>query len=344
MRGIYRAAAYIPVGRVEGRPTAGPDEDGFTLGATALERLWDAAASPPPVARFMLVGDVPPEAYDDFVRFLGYPVLTEHFGAGVAGLRAAVQDAADLARGSEPILLVAVDLLSRSEEAPPRSSDGDAAVAIWVAEEGRADLLRAVGDLPGHGGSATAPLFRLARERRRDDPRLWVGDWDAGPGRELPAGAVRLLRSSPPHGGPVSQGAYVPRPRYLENLPSRWWFAGEKCPACSAVTFPPRGRCRQCGLREGLETTRLPRDGGEVIASTVIGPGGQPTEFDDQVDAAGPYGVVLVELVPGARVTLQVSDAEPGAIDVGQRVATRLRRLYPMEGEWRYGRKAVPLR
>lgn len=81
-----------------------------------------------------------------------------------------------------------------------------------------------------------------------------------------------------------------------------------------------------------------------MVASTTVGPGGQPTEFDDQVARSGPYGVVLVELAPGARVTLQVTDARPGELGVGARVGTSLRRLYPMEGEWRYGRKAVPLR
>lgn len=88
---------------------------------------------------------------------------------------------------------------------------------------------------------------------------------------------------------------------------------------------------------------RLPRDGGEVVAATSIGPGGQPTEFDEQVATMGSYSVVLVELMRGARVTLQATDSRPGELEIGSRVATRLRRLYPMEGEWRYGRKAVPM-
>jgi uncharacterized OB-fold protein len=80
-----------------------------------------------------------------------------------------------------------------------------------------------------------------------------------------------------------------------------------------------------------------------VVAATVIGKGGQPTEFDPQVEALGGYGVVLAEFEPGVRLTLQVTDASPADVRIGDRVGTRLRRLYPMEGEWRYGRKAVPL-
>lgn len=78
------------------------------------------------------------------------------------------------------------------------------------------------------------------------------------------------------------------------------------------------------------------------MAITTISPGGQPTEFDAQVEASGPYEVALVELVGGTRVTLQVADGRPGDLAVGDPVNTVLRRLYPMEGEWRYGRKAVP--
>jgi uncharacterized OB-fold protein len=57
---------------------------------------------------------------------------------------------------------------------------------------------------------------------------------------------------------------------------------------------------------------------------------------------SGPYGVVLAELVPGVRATLQVADARPADVRVGSRVDTVLRRLYAIEGAWRYGRKAVP--
>jgi uncharacterized OB-fold protein len=74
----------------------------------------------------------------------------------------------------------------------------------------------------------------------------------------------------------------------------------------------------------------------------VIGPGGQPTEFDPQVAEWGSYEVLLVELAPGARATVQLTDAEPGSVRIGDRVDTRLRRVYPIEGEWRYARKAVP--
>ncbi|MGI0140176.1 MAG: Zn-ribbon domain-containing OB-fold protein [Thermoplasmata archaeon] len=143
--------------------------------------------------------------------------------------------------------------------------------------------------------------------------------------------------------GAVSEGAYVPRARYLEEIPSRWRFEGEECLACRYLTFPRRGRCRHCARTDKMQPHAFPLDGVKVVSATEIGKGGQPTEFDLWVEAMGPYGVLLVELAPGVRATVQTSGAPIGEFPIGRPVSTRLRRLYPMEGEWRYGRKAVPV-
>jgi len=136
----------------------------------------------------------------------------------------------------------------------------------------------------------------------------------------------------------------VAAPRDEESRPSRWGFVADRCSACHVLTFPQRGRCRDCGRSDGLRPEALPLDGWTVVAVTWIGAGGQPTEFDTQVETNGPYGVVLAEMGPDVRVTLSVADASRGELRIGSKVDTRLRRLYPMEGAWRYGRKAVPVR
>jgi uncharacterized OB-fold protein len=221
------------------------------------------------------------------------------------------------------------------------SATGAGAAAFWF-EEGRGAPLPESAAARARGVTALDASFELFRTAARSNPSSWVGDWDAdqptGPSVDLARIAGLVGRST----AAVSEGAYVPRPRYLENLPSRWRFVADSCATCGAFTFPARGVCRTCGRSDGLRSVPLPRDGIEVVATTVIGPGGQPTEFDPQVETLGPYEVLLAELVPGVRVTLQVSDAAPGSLRIGDRVDTRLRRLYAMDGEWRYGRKAVP--
>ncbi|MGC2360393.1 MAG: zinc ribbon domain-containing protein [Thermoplasmata archaeon] len=344
MRGITQAAGYLPVASVDGRRTAARDEDGFTLAATALERLDDASPGTTGVHRLLLVGDLPPSAESDLIRFLGSATGATRLPRGAAGLRAAIRTATDPNLGSEPVLVVAVDLWQTKSSARKngRRAPPDCAVAFRVAPDPKQKRRWEPPGASGDASSSTSALRRLALERGPAERGQWVGDFDPDSEVGQSAGGGFGARPKMPLAGPFSQGAYVPQPRYVENLPSRWRMMGETCSACGTVTFPPRGRCRQCGTVDGLRSVRLARDGGEVVASTVIRSGGQPTEFDDQVEATGPYEVVLVEIAPGVRVTLQVSDAAPGQLGIGARVATRLRRLYAMEGEWRYGRKAVP--
>ena len=176
---------------------------------------------------------------------------------------------------------------------------------------------------------------------RLEGPVRWLGSWAShGAGRNPPG--VRFLDRAFAVTA-VSQGAYVPHPRYQENLASRWRLEGERCAHCGALTFPTTGRCRWCGRNDGLRAESLPRTDLEVEAVTTISSGAQPTEFDPLVDSVGAYDVALVSLAPDVRATVQVTDSEPGRLRIHDRVGLVLRRLYAMEGEWRYGLKAVPV-
>jgi uncharacterized OB-fold protein len=249
-------------------------------------------------------------------------------------------EANDPERGTEGVLVVAVDLPRDGVGASPTdpATHPDAAVALWVSET-EDPATGATAGTPEAGTSSTGPIFELAQRHRAPRSDVWVGDWDEWKAPRITGSVSPTPRPVLPAHGPLSQGAYVPRPRYWENLPSRWRFLAEKCGFCNAITFPLRGRCRQCGKSDHTVIVRLPLEGGVVVATTKIGPGGQPAEFDEQVAATGSYQVVLVDLAPGVRVTLQVSDQS--ILAIGDRVGTRIRRLYGMEGEWRYGRKAV---
>ncbi len=185
-----------------------------------------------------------------------------------------------------------------------------------------------------HAGRIGYAGFRL------DGPVRWRGQWGPlPPGEVLPTSTSSERKADL---GALSQGAYVPHPRYLENLPSRWRLEAERCGHCDTLTFPIAGRCSVCGRSDGLRREPLARDGLEVQAVTTIASGAQPTEFDPVVAAAGSYDVLIAGLGASVRGTFQVTDAAPGQVRIGDRVRLALRRLYPMEGEWRYGLKAVP--
>ncbi|MCI4352873.1 MAG: zinc ribbon domain-containing protein [Thermoplasmata archaeon] len=214
-----------------------------------------------------------------------------------------------------------------------RPSAVEAALLLWeLARRLRTGDTGVVGQaVRGRNGFSA---FRL------DGPVRWLGSWGTGePGLNPPTDKFLIRKSQL---DAVSQGAYLPHPTYLENLAGRWRLVGERCPRCDTLAFPARGRCRSCGRSEGLRSEALPRVGLEVEAVTTISPGAQPTEFDSMVETVGAYDVAVVRLQPGVRATFQVTDAVAGRLRVGDRVAAVLRRLYPMEGEWRYGLKAIP--
>jgi uncharacterized OB-fold protein len=213
---------------------------------------------------------------------------------------------------------------------------------------------------PGTGPAPTAPFALALRALGGDDSSggfalvalgserdVYVRGTVTGPVKWSEATPTPTLALSAP---PVrddertldarSEGAYVPRPRYVENLPSRWRLEADWCPSCSRLTFPARGACSNCGESERLERRSLARSRWTVQAATTVRPGAQPTEFDATVAVAGAYGVVIAQSSDGPRGTFQVAGpASP--IPLGTAVVPVLRRLYPMEGEWRYGRKAV---
>ena len=334
MRGLTRATAYLPSFADGLRRRAAPDEDAFTMVATAIERALDRSVADARPQTVHLVGDAGALDPSLLASLLGSPAEIVPAASG------AFADAVRAAASAEGAAWVAV--VQRADErsdASPAPGDGAVALrfddgpeAIPLAESG---LLRA----GTTGASPLAALFELGRAPPR--PGVWVGDWASDPtrARPVPRSPRRGLGPAPAN---VSEGALVPGPRDEEARAARWRFLADRCGACGVVTFPPRGRCRGCGHDDRLAPTPLPLDGGEVVASTWIGPGGQPTEFDPVVEVSGSYGVVLVDVGSGVRVTLSVADAAPEEVRVGARVNTRLRRLYPMEGRWRYGRKAVP--
>ena len=284
----------------------GPDEDAFTAVATALERSFPRGSRDRPVGELRVAGPVPGAA-DWGLRALVDGIDGPPKIARFSSVREALSDPAELDSRAD-VLVVAFG--SASDHARPVAlavRGGPAGSRTIAASEIEAEF-------SANGVISGSLEIDPRHGERRAEPRLDV----------------------------VSEGAYIPRPRYVESVPSRWRFWAEVCPTCAVTTFPMRAVCRGCGRSAGLTTVALPLEGGEIVAITEIGKGGQPTEFDGVVEAMGSYRVALIELVPGVRATLMISDDPEGILRIGSRVRTVLRRLYPMEGEWRYGRKAVP--
>ncbi len=331
MRGITQASAYLPAYTDGTRRVAAQDEDAFTLLVTAFERVLPRTAASPAPIRLRVLGCSNPPDPAALSAALGAPVELVPSGPSPDPLRGVLASA--VAESGPSWVAVVAD----PDAAPASPAPGDGAAVLLID-----DAPRPVG-VELSGSTTPSPLSELFERVRRstsDLPR--VGDWAAEPARGLSSPSPRTSAKETPSA--VSQGAYVPLAADVANRPSRWRFVGQRCGSCGTRNFPARGRCRACGRRDRLNDDPLSLDGAKVVATTWIGAGGQPTEFDAQVATSGPYGVVLAEIAPGIRVTLTVADAQRNEVEIGSRVDTRFRRLYAVEGAWRYGRKAVPAR
>jgi len=341
MRNVVRVAAYVPSTVADGVPVGAPDEDEFTFAATAMEHAWFGRRDEPGAVAVHLLGKFPPVAEWGFSPLLGRATRVVHHPADSGELASTLRELEEDAGG--PAFMVGAELPERGRVRSGRSPGRGAAAFAYLLEDSETPSPLPLPKSPATRSAVTTTMKFGSFPEELPRSVTLVGDWDPRVAGGPSIDRKLLGKFAETNLDAVSEGAYVPHARYLENLPSRWRFVAESCAACAGTTFPARGVCRQCGRRDKLTALALPYEGGRVVAVTTVGKGGQPTEFDAQVATFGPYDVALVELARGMRVTLQVTDAPPGTVRVGGRVDTRLRRLYPMEGEWRYGRKAVPV-
>lgn len=87
----------------------------------------------------------------------------------------------------------------------------------------------------------------------------------------------------------------------------------QRCPACSAPVWYPRGMCPGCGgtTLEWFEASGA----GTVYSFTVVRRGATGAYRD-----VGPYVLAYVELAEGPRVLTNVVDCDPDTLEVGTSV------------------------
>ena len=122
-------------------------------------------------------------------------------------------------------------------------------------------------------------------------------------------------------------------PRYHREIPQRYRLEAAQTES-GKIYFPPRA------VYPGAEEAKTIKlaDRGKVITFTVIHT--PPAEYSD----LSPYGIAIVELDDGARITAQIADVEDTSkIEIGMRVKIEFRRMRTEgeEGLLCYGYKVV---
>jgi len=190
----------------------------------------------------------------------------------------------------------------------------------------------------GSGATATALTFETR------DPLITDVDEALTDGVEISYAKALRERGTIGETEVAGGGAHVSLPSWQRSIPQRYRLEAGQCPACGAVAFPPEGACPDCHERVQFDTVSLPRTG-EIVAVTVIGQGGAPPEFVEFQRRDGPFAVAIVEVTASdgtARFPVQMTDCDPEAVSVGDRVAGEFRKIYSVEGVTRYGLKFTP--
>mgnify|MGYP000725362281 CR=1 FL=1 len=178
-----------------------------------------------------------------------------------------------------------------------------------------------------------------------DDAGAVSADLDLDGGANLSYAEYLRQRGEVTSGPPDGGGAYVSVPSWKRSIPQRYRLEAGRCVSCGALNFPPAGACESCNERDGTEPVVLPGTG-TVEAVTTISQGGAPPEFAEQQSKSGDFAVAVVAFDGpdggSVSVPVQVTDADPGSVGVGDAVVAEFRRIYTQEGVTRYGCKVTP--
>lgn len=336
-------------------PAGDPGGDGQRLGAGAAAFVVTDDAAAPVVDRAWHTDEYPAVRYRDGDEVAGLGVRTYERTAVRESLLAAI---ARLEPGADSLDAAA---LHQPHAGIPRRLAGALDVSEAAVEQGL------VADRVGDAGAAGVPLgLCAALADRPDDDRTLAGfvGSEGGAAAIIVEGGVAVagletlddgveidyptalrLRGVLDDARVAGGGAYVSLPTWRRSLAQRYRLQAGRCPECDAVAFPPTGACPSCGERVEYDPVPLDREG-TVEAVTVIGAGGAPPEFAEQQRRAGPFATAIVECRASgggsARLPAMLTDCDPAAVAVGDRVRAVFRRLYEQDGVVRYGTKFVP--
>jgi len=141
-----------------------------------------------------------------------------------------------------------------------------------------------------------------------------------------------FLRREPPR-RPDPQPPEAPAAARSEGW--KYAFTGSRCQACGARHVPPQRVCVKCHAVDRMRPERL-SDVPATIATFTV----------DRLaySMSPPVVVAVVDFEGGGRFQCEMTDVDPKAVKIGDRVELTFRRLYTANGIHNYFWKARPIR
>ncbi|MDL9938921.1 OB-fold domain-containing protein [Gordonia sp. ABSL1-1] len=138
-----------------------------------------------------------------------------------------------------------------------------------------------------------------------------------------------ILEFEPPRRPEPARPAGAPSARAVGW---KYGFVGSRCLECGFIHLPPARVCRECGTADAGEPMAAATLAGRVATFTVDHLAYSPSP---------PVVVAVIDFDGGGRTTLEVADARPDVLAIGDRVELVFRRLYTAEGVHNYFWKAI---
>jgi 3-hydroxy-3-methylglutaryl CoA synthase len=201
-----------------------------------------------------------------------------------------------------------------------------------VLDRAQADQVIAVVSL---ADGADVTLWRTTTALTARGPRSTVAAQLASPGRVAYATFLTwrgVIRREPPRRpDPLPPDA----PASARAEAWKYAFIGSRCQACGARHVPPQRVCVKCHAMDRMAPERM-SDVPAAIATFTV----------DRLaySMSPPVVVAVVDFEGGGRFQCEMTDVDPKAVKIGDRVELTFRRLYTAGGIHNYFWKARPIR
>jgi uncharacterized OB-fold protein len=141
-----------------------------------------------------------------------------------------------------------------------------------------------------------------------------------------------MVRTEPPRRPDPDRPAAPPS---FRNAGWKFGFEASTCTECGTRHLPPMRTCMSCHSIDKMAPERLADVQGKITTYTV-----------DRLafSAAPPVIAAIVDFDGGGRYACEMTDVDPDAIAIGQKVEMSFRRLYTIDGVHDYFWKARPAR
>jgi hydroxymethylglutaryl-CoA synthase len=259
-------------------------------------------------------------AADIDVEAIDHVVITGTSERAVRQLRRAIP-------GRKPRQAI-TDLIGNSGAAAPgldladaldTAAPGDTILVLSLADGADALLLRATPEITSRQGGNPATRALIEQDVARISYPVFL-TWRG------------LLVREPPR-RPEPDRPSAPASYRAESW--KFAFAGSRCASCGSRQLPPARVCLHCGAVDKIERERLADVPGTITTFTV-----------DRLaySLSPPVIVAVVDFEGGGRFQCEMTDTDPAAIAIGNRVEMTFRRLFTAQGVHNYFWKARPAR